>query len=307
MTRARRARGHCVRPRRRATLLGGAVGHCVRATQAGLLAVAVSVTGLATEVATADPPGIGFDISWPQCGRPFPAGPAFGIVGVTDGRPYTENPCLAEQAGWAAGSGLPAGFYINTANPGVASTSVNWYAQRSPDPACEPGNEAACAYNYGYNGARLAYGYANSLAAAGPGHTWWLDVETGNSWSPTELAANTASVVGAVDFLESRGVGVGVYSTRYQWTKITGGASLPLLPNWVAGARNVQQAAAFCADRTFTGGPVVLVQWVEGRFDHDYPCPGSEAVLQPPAQPAPAPQPDLLTDLLQKLGLLPKS
>jgi hypothetical protein len=273
----------------------------------GFVVLVLCATGLATGSATAAAPGIGFDISWPQCGRPFPADPAFGIVGVNDGKPYTENPCLAEQAQWAVGSGLPAGFYVNTANPGVRSRSVNWYAQRSPDPNCSPANEAACAYNYGYNAARRSYSYANSVAAAGPGHTWWLDVETGNSWSATDLGANTASILGTLDFLNAQGVVVGAYSTRYQWTKITGGAHLPLLPNWVAGARNAEQAAAFCAGRTFTGGPVMLVQWVEGRFDHDYPCPGSEAVLRPAgAQPAPV-QPDLLTALLQQLGLLPKS
>ena len=300
MRRARRGPHHCVRPRRRAAHLA----------LAGLLALAVSATGLATGVATADPPGIGFDISWPQCGRPFPAGPAFGIVGVNDGKPYTENPCLAEQARWAAGSGLPAGFYINTANPGVRSTSADWYAQRSPSAGCSRANEAACAYNYGYNGARHAYAYANSVAAAGPGHTWWLDVETGNSWSAGDKGANMASIVGALDFLGAQKVVVGAYSTRYQWTKITGGADqIPMLPNWVAGARNAEQAAAFCANKTFTGGPVMLVQWVEGRFDHDYPCPGSDPVLRPPgsSEPSPAAEPDLLTDLLRKLGLLPKS
>ena len=293
MTRARRGPGQRVRPGR----------------GAALLAFAVLVTAAVTGVATADQPGIGFDISWPQCGRPFPAGPAFGIVGVNDGKPYTHNPCLAEQARWAAGSGLPAGFYINTANPGVRSTSVNWYAQRSPSPACSRANEAACAYNYGYNGARHAFEYANSVAPAGPGHTWWLDVETGNSWSGTDKGANMASIVGALDFLGSQKVVVGAYSTRYQWTKITGGASIPALPNWVAGARSREQAAAFCVDKTFTGGPVMLVQWVEGRFDHDYPCPGSDAVLRPPGstEPSPAAEPDLLTDLLQKLGLLPKT
>ncbi len=284
------------RARRQPSVLGATV--C-------LVALALGGAGLVTGVATAAAPGIGFDISWPQCGRPFPEGHAFGIVGVNDGKPYTENPCLAEQARWAAASGLPAGFYVNTANPGVRSKSVDWYAQRSPDPNCGPGNERACAYNYGYNAARRSYAYANSVAPAGPGHTWWLDVETGNSWSATDLSANTASILGSLDYLNGQGVVVGAYSTRYQWNKITGGASLPLLPNWVAGARNAQQAATFCADRTFTGGPVMLVQWVEGRFDHDYPCPGSEAVLRPTA-PQPA-QPDLLTALLQQLGLLPKS
>ena len=101
---------------------------------------------------------------------------------------------------------------------------------------------------------------------------------------------------------------VGAYSTRYQWTKITGGASIPALPNWYAGARHAEQAAAWCADHTFSDGPTMLVQWVEGGFDRNFPCVGSDLVLGR-ATPGtePPPQTDLLTELLRKLGLAPKA
>src|SRR5215210_4115143 len=78
------------------------------------LALAVPLGTVAAHAA----PSIGHDISWPQCGRPFPADSAFGIVGVNGGKPYTYNPCLAAEYQWAAGSGLPPGLYINTSNPG---------------------------------------------------------------------------------------------------------------------------------------------------------------------------------------------
>ena len=49
--------------------------------------------------------GIGFDISYPQCGSADPTGAAFGIVGVNGGAPRTSNRCLAGQAEWARGLG----------------------------------------------------------------------------------------------------------------------------------------------------------------------------------------------------------
>ena len=65
----------------------------------------------------------------------FPAPPAFGIIGVNGGRPYTKNPCLTAEYRWALASGVVE-FYMNTANPGVA---------------------AGDAYNYGFNAARDAF------------------------------------------------------------------------------------------------------------------------------------------------------
>lgn len=253
-------------------------------------------------------PATGNDISWPQCGRSYPAGQAFGIVGVNGGRPFEDNPCLVSEFQWATASGPP-GLYINTANPGPQSSVVDWYRQRSPNAACGPANERACGYDFGYAAAQHAYGFANAREPAGPGHTWWLDVETGNSWS-ADLDVNLAVVTGSIDYLAGRGVVVGIYSTRYQWGRITGGAAVPSLPNWVPGARDADQAAGFCTPgRSFTGGPVVVVQYVNQGFDHDYPCPGSDSILHPP-QPAPPPQPAglgaVVAGLLRLLGLGPK-
>ena len=50
--------------------------------------------------------------------------------------------------------------------------------------------------------------------------TWWLDVETANSWIDHTL--NVASLHGAVDFLESMEVEeVGFYSTPLLWWRVT--------------------------------------------------------------------------------------
>ena len=66
---------------------------------------------------------IGYDISYPQCGKRIKNG-AFGIVGVNGGVATKPNPCFAEQLKWAYASTNTvasqdrAQLYINTANPG---------------------------------------------------------------------------------------------------------------------------------------------------------------------------------------------
>lgn len=236
--------------------------------------VTIVSSGAALAAPRSPAPTTGYDVSYPQCGGSLPANPAFGIVGVNDGRPYGENPCLGQQYGWALGAPkAPPAFYMNTANPGPAATRVDWYGQTGPR-ACSPTEEAGCAYDYGYNAARYAFEHAaarTSMAAA-VAAPWWLDVETENSWS-TDQALNVADIQGSIDFLRTAGVpSVGIYSTGYQWGQITGGAQLgPTVPNWVAGALSAKRAAAKCSS-SFSGGPVRLVQYPSGGFDADYAC-----------------------------------
>jgi len=214
---------------------------------------ALALLAAATLSAGAAPAGptAGNDISWPQCGQAYPATPAFAIVGVNDGRPDTANPCLVSEYRWALASGVVE-YYMNTDNPGVAP---------------------ADAYNYGFAAAKYALSYAAARVSAGPGHLWWLDVETGNSWS-TDQAANTSDIAGSIAYLRSKGVTVGIYSTAYQWGVITGGASIPSVPNWVPGAASSAQALSYCtAGRSFSGGPVAVTQYTT-QFDYDRLCPG---------------------------------
>ncbi len=244
---------------------------------------AAALTLLPAPAAASAAPG--YDVSWPQCGEALPVDGGVRIVGVNGGRPYEPNPCLAEQYRWAAQAPVAA-FYMNTSNPGTASRAVDWYAQRSPNPACSPSDEAACAFNYGYNAARYAFETAQRETGAAGRHSWWLDVEIENSWS-RDTAVNVADILGSVAYLRTQGVPVGVYSTRYQWGQITGGASMPDLPNWVAGARDGRQAATWCTpDRSFTGGPVLLVQWEQHDLDHNHVCGPLPTVTEPaPAGP----------------------
>lgn len=243
---------------------------------AALVTAILTTLGLVaapTAPAKAIPHGaVGYDISWPQCGKAYPTSGDFGIVGVTDGRPFTANACLSSEYAAAAATPGGAGFYLNTANPGTASTTVNWYSLKTPDASCAPGHDAACAYNYGSHAAAEAVAYAQAQTGHARGTSWWLDVETGNSWSSADLGANLASIRGSIDFLQQLpSVLVGIYSTRYQWTQITGGVQLPLA-NWVAGASSVTEARARCSSASSaTGGPIVLTQFF-GAFDGNYAC-----------------------------------
>ena len=232
-----------------------------------------------------------FDISYPQCGSPFPNDAEYGIVGVNKGIVFSANPCLGAGDGpseltWAGG--VKAQLYANTGNPGPALSS-RWPAnQTSPRPcatAAVPGSDTAnCAYDYGWNAAVDAYMTATkayvSLGLASPGATstpspnvWRLDVEINNSWQ-TDVALNVATLQGGVDYLKSiNPAGIGFYSNQYQWNQITGGTSVfSAYPSWVAGANSAREAVADCSGKGFTGGRVTLVQYLAGEFDADFLC-----------------------------------
>lgn len=241
----------------------------------GVFAVPAASSPAATAPAVGAATSLGSDISWPQCGGGYPPTPAFGIVGANDGRPDTANPCLASEARWASAS-KTVEFYMNTADP----------------PEVAP----AQAYQYGFAAAQYAYTYANRWVAAGPGHMWWLDVETGNSWG-SDQGANTEDIAGSIAFFRSKNVEVGVYSTAYQWGLITGGASIPSVPNWVPGASSAARAPAFC-QASFSGGPVMMTQFTS-QFDYDALCPG--VTLPAPLPPPPSGLAGLLTAVLNWL------
>jgi hypothetical protein len=217
--------------------------------------------------------GTGYDVSYPQCGTTLPSRPLFAIVGVNDGRPWNDNPCLASEYAWAttSTSTRPVGLYMNTANPGTLSS--HWGNPATPRTDCNPlmSEDLSCAYDYGWNAAAEALAWASSQTrtATGP---WWLDVETANSWSANS-AVNNADLQGSVDYLSQHGASsVGVYSTASQWNTITGtGTAFTGLPNWVAGGRSAKQAPTLCGS-SFGGGPVQLVQYPAGKLDGDVAC-----------------------------------
>jgi hypothetical protein len=246
----------------------------MRRTLVGLVAGLVAAAALVAQAspamaAKARPRPVGYDISFPQCGKTYPSSPAFGIVGVGGGRAFDHNPCLASEYTWATGAPKAPAFYMNTGNPGTLSARWTLPGPRACSGAA---TDAGCAYNYGWNNATDAMGYAEQQTPAGaaPTKAWWLDVETANSWS-TNQSLNVTTLQGSVDYLRSRGVPlVGMYSTAGMWGQITGGARMSV-PSWVAGASSQSQAKSYCG-AGFTGGGVRLVQFPSAGFDGDIVC-----------------------------------
>ena len=261
------------------------------------VALAVALTSaLLTPSAEAAPRfapvgSVGHDVSYPQCGKALPTGGAFAVVGVNGGRNFVSNPCLASQYAWARTLQYPAMVYVNSGNPGPVSP--NWPAAGTSEggAVCLDGTafDDGCAYIYG----RRAAAAAMQIASAGgvdKDTTWWLDVETANSWDG-DGAANAADLQGMYDYLRQNGVGqVGIYSTGLQWGQITGGystatadayrqrwaphfsAQYPMHsgPNWVAGV--TASAAARNCSQSFTGGPTMLAQYIANNVDHNIVC-----------------------------------
>lgn len=226
----------------------------------------------------------GNDVSWPQCGHKLPSGQAFGVVGVNGGLANTTNPCLASELAWAGssrgGTGQPnAALYVNTANPGDVKNQITDWPQSGSSVkygTCSGANDAACAYQYGWS---RAYEDAQERGVTNPvTYKWWLDVETGNTWS-TNLANNVADLEGMVDYFQSIGISkVGLYSTGYQWGQIVGSSvsstsSLNGLESWLAGASNLSNAQTSCKlPPLTTGGQVTLAQYVSRQTDYDFSC-----------------------------------
>ncbi len=233
---------------------------------------------------------VGRDVSYPQCDQELPERAAFAVVGVTGGLVQSGNPCLVDLLRWAlVATPVPVAYYLNTANPGPLVSAYWPSGQASPRPCADgyPDNDStSCAYDYGWNAALDAFSRAVAAAAeagaADPATAdWWLDVETANSWQALSEggddrthANDIAALQGMADALRDRGVDlVGVYSTARQWEQITGGGGLDGLPVWYAGLGSVDLARAQCEPAgSFTGGPVLLSQYLLDGLDADLRC-----------------------------------
>jgi hypothetical protein len=244
---------------------------------------------------------VAHDISYPQCGHRLPkrAHAAFAVIGANNGRTFTTNPCLVRQLHWAKTlRGAPA-FYANTGNPGPRRAHHWPRGQRWPFPCDARGTDSlACSFDYGWNAARQSFAAA-AVAAMRLHHVtradanaraanvdWWLDVEITNSWQtligfPMRVARirDALAVLGEREALRNLGVQrVGVYSTRFQWTTIVGRSRrvrqwFAGTPVWLAGFGNYHAALRGCFARSFTGGPVIMTQYLGGDgFDADVAC-----------------------------------
>jgi hypothetical protein len=236
---------------------------------------------------TAPAGSVGYDISYPQCGTAttsLPTHGAFGIVGVNHGKAFAHNTCVKALFDAMSAHNYPTGLYLNTGNPLAAKSAVHRPDSGKRQPALCRDNtddtDLGCAYDYGWQAAADAVQFAQGQGVPITMRTWWLDVETANSWSDDPVA-NAADLQGAADALHTLGVSdVGIYSNVKNWNSITGGYTtltavayraawqgtftprLPLerLPVWVAGGNRTPGSSCTAS---FTGAPVRLAQYLQ--------------------------------------------
>lgn len=246
---------------------------------------------------------VGYDVSYPQCGKILPTDFYFGIVGVNGGTASTANNCLGDQLVWAntakTGSNQSrVQLYVNTANPGevisqvttwpTSSVDSNGNTPTNPYGSCNGANDKACSWLYGWNRSIYSEGVFKSAATikgldSNTSHyVWWLDVETMNTWqSSSDKEAqirNTAAIEGFAAYYQSKSATVGLYSTAAQWTSITGNnisasSNLRGLGNWRPSGTSLANAKSNCSVAPLTpGGFISLTQYVVKGLDNNHSC-----------------------------------
>ena|SRR5438477_5479114 len=198
----------------------------------------LATAGTASAAYTNPYSSAGYDTSSYQCSNAnvSPTGYSFGIVRVTGGRPFSVDSCSQQLWTQAEKTSLPS-LYENVAYSMAYAHEVPSGCATATPPAPEnyPGQYLQ-AWRIGC--AESDYAFSHISTGGVTPTAWWLDVETGNSWSTVNRVLNQAAIDGAVDRLLSLGVPVGVYSYASAWTNITG--SSPWAPahaagSWVAG------------------------------------------------------------------------
>jgi hypothetical protein len=229
--------------------------------------------------ARADDPFYGHDISWPQCARgdggyglPLPPESTdFVVVGLTHGRAFTENPCLAEQVDWLREHEKPGHAYAMGTFPTPAQ--LRDHGHHGPfDGSTWRGRLR----NTGFAAAKVAVASLESVHWRPP--MVWIDVEAQprQPW-PTgtedRRRDNRAVLEGLRRGLEDHGFDVGFYSYRAGWQAIVGDWQLPDVPVWAtAGRQDASAALGRCSTPSFSRGPVFLAQWWDNRRDYNLTC-----------------------------------
>ena len=244
---------------------------------------------------SAVPAGVrGADISWPNCpkglgvpgrrtqGLPLPTAKAqFLVIGLTNGRAFTRNPCLDRHLEVARTRDLPVSAYTMLSYPNAAERAA--HGMSGPFGTATYADRIA---NVGY--AQAAFALDTMAAARFPSPFVWIDVEprAERRWSRT-TANNQALIRGALQAATDRGIGSGIYTYALAWRQITGGMTLDV-PLWAPGhsrartfSGRMRQTAESCARVGFTGGPLVLTQWVWRNRDYNVTCTAIESVATP--------------------------
>jgi hypothetical protein len=211
----------------------------------------------------------GYDISWPQCGGPYPAPPfSLAMVGIVgrDGA-FSHNPCLASEVAWFGSATVT--VYVKLSSPEFGQPRQG---DTGPAGTCAPTDALCRSYNYGWNLISDSYRYASQQGVFSG--LWWLDVEAPAGFTRPLWGANTVAnsrvISGAINALTALGRQAGIYSNSYQWPLIAG-TYAPLVPTWQA-RPNSPPATQYCTSSLFTTGPVWLVQFANSPFDRDLAC-----------------------------------
>ncbi|RAN76639.1 hypothetical protein B5P43_21625 [Bacillus sp. SRB_336] len=237
----------------------------------------------------------GNDISWPQCpkaaggyGLPLPPDTArLAVIGLTNGLPFTVNPCLAWQVTWTSNAQVPAHAYAMAAFP----TPAQLHAHQAAGP-WSPATRDGQLSNAGFAEATAAVA-AMAKASFLPSVVW-IDVEPHKPqpWRTSNAAQrreNRLVLAGLMRGLHDAGLAYGLYSFASGWESITGSWQLPEVPVWAtAGQDSPARARAMCTRPSFSGGHVYLAQWYDDVRDHDATCgPYQFTRLAIPDPPAP--------------------
>jgi len=206
----------------------------------------------------------GYDVSWPQCSphgsakvQTLPADPAFGVVGVNNGKINGFDTCFTAQIAWA---GANRSMYI-IMEPAPGNNPVQ--ETSGPEASCAKTSNSCLGYDWGYNYAMADIAFVKA-AGLSP-KVWWVDVEIGEQWptAPVDQPVNAAIIQGALDAIKGAGHIGGVYSTWFQWGEITGSYIPPASPPlWVPGANTLTggdfSAQSFCERALSAGDPSTL-------------------------------------------------
>lgn len=225
----------------------------------------------------------GADVSWPQCpkgmgipekrskGAPMPTDAAeFVVIGLTNGPSFTQNPCLADQVGWARDRGLLVAAYSVVSRP-----SRENLAQLRDDGPYDGSTRLGGLRNVGVQMARFNLRTMREAGLETP--IVWIDVEPVPhfDWG-ADLEANAAVIEGVARGYREAGLKIGFYSIPSLWRRVVGDLVIGG-PEWrAAGETSMGEALSRCGrEWAFQGGRAVFGQWVEDDRDRNVTCPGA--------------------------------
>lgn len=217
-----------------------------------------------------DPPGPGYDVSWPQCvssesaqSKPLPKAHSFSIVGVNYRKPGQFNSCFDDQIQWArrsaGGTSRPkVDLYVNAANAGKLAAATWPKTGRSPYYGeCRGNDDKACAYEKGAEYAAQDIAFLKDHLRKHDRPMIWIDIEPDNSWEcndglmrlcnkPASIHVakgahdrNVATIQGMAQTFKDSGYKIGIYTSYDNWDMIVDGqdkaTSLKGLPVWITG------------------------------------------------------------------------